>query len=167
MQPIEGPKAKKALGPPKETKSSIARQQASRPQISDGKPASRSAGGKPNWKPAAGVNGLRDSIIPPASVSHSVNMDTGSVPAGAKRCSQNENRRSSSVRANKTSFYTDEKFSRGGEPDKGQVYGQYPTILDQKTKVRKQIKRVIIPDVEENLSSKAVSSYSCQENFVV
>ncbi|XP_063727646.1 von Willebrand factor A domain-containing protein 3A-like isoform X2 [Symsagittifera roscoffensis] len=155
MQPIEGPKAKKALGPPKETKSSIARQQASRPQISDGKPASRSAGGKPNWKPAAGVNGLRDSIIPPASVSHSVNMDTGSVPAGAKRFSQNENRRSSSVRANKTSFYTDEKFSRGGEPDKGQVYGQYPTILDQKTKVRKQIKRVIIPDVEENLSSKA------------
>merc|ERR1712226_1355679 len=156
MKAIEAPKARKPIGPPKETKSSRARQQASRPHMNEAKLPTGSSG-KPNWKPAANVNGPRQGIIPPTSMSASFNFDQGSLPAGFKtQPPGSPNKRpTSAVRASKTSFYTDEKSARGGEPDKGQVYGNYPTILDQKPKVRKSVKKVVIPEMEENLTSKA------------
>ena len=153
MEPIESSQTRKPIGPPKETKTSRARKNLTHSGAADLSSGSRS---KPSWKPAANVNGTRHGIIPPTSLSQSSNFDQGSLAGNQK--STPSMKRSNSVKANRSSFYTDEKSSRGGEPDKGHVFRQYSTIMDQKPRVRKQIKKVIIADMEENLSSKAVST---------
>ena len=154
MEPIESAQSRKPIGLPKETKTSRARKNLTHSGSTD--PPTFASKSKPSWKPAANVNATRHGIIPPTLLSQSSNFDQGLLVGNQKSAPQSF-KKPNSVKANRSSFYTDEKSSRGGEPDKGHVFRQYSTIMDQKPRVRKQIKKVIIADMEENLSSKAVS----------